>query len=79
MCKRRENNEPISYCKQCLSIGIKTVPFNDGPVQGSKKSLDYCKDCGNTEIKTDSLMNWEELYEERYGDTFLNISKKDKK
>lgn len=57
------NDEPVFYCKNCLSLGIKTVV--------SMLDLDYCKDCGSTDIEQTHIENWQKLYRERYGFDFL--------
>ena len=69
-------NDPITYCKTCLSIYIKTIEFEKGP-GGEDREVDYCVPCGNTELETVYLSEWEDLYEERYGERFLT-NKKDK-
>ena len=61
------NNEPITYCKTCLSIHIKTVELPETK-QGN---VDYCVPCGNTDLETVHLTEWEELYEDKYGNIFL--------
>lgn len=57
------NDEPVFYCKSCLSLGIKTV--------ASGLDLDYCKDCGSTDIEQTHIENWQKLYRERYGFDYL--------
>ena len=69
--KSEYNNEPIDYCKTCLSIKIKTVEFKD-----TDQEVDYCIDCSNTELETAHVSIWADLYEEKYGETFLNRTKK---
>lgn len=64
------NNDPVSYCKTCLSIQIKTVEFPKG-THGEDRDVDYCVPCGNTEIETAHISEWEDLYEEKYGERFL--------
>lgn len=60
------NDEPVHYCKQCLSLKIKIVG-----------GFDFCDDCGSTDITTDHIDNWDKLYQERYGETFLESGDKD--
>lgn len=55
------NNEPVYYCKQCLSLRIKVVG-----------GYDFCDECGSTNIETTHIENWEKLYEERNGYKFLD-------
>ena len=64
------NSEPIHYCKTCLSIVIKTVEFEKG-ADGEDREVDYCLDCGNTDIGCAHISEWEDLYEEKYGERFL--------
>lgn len=58
------NEEPVFYCKNCLSLKVKTVPVDS--------DLDYCDDCGSTDIEHTNIHDWENLYKERYGTFFLN-------
>lgn len=60
------NDEPVFYCKNCLSLKIKVVG-----------GYDFCDDCGSTHIETTHINNWEKLYEERYGSKFLEQGEKD--
>jgi len=69
--KDNSNSEPITYCKTCLSIKIKTVGFED-----TEKEVDYCVDCSNTEMGEAHVSEWEDLYEEKYGERFLTEKKK---
>ena len=68
------NNEPITYCKTCLSIHIKTVEFPDTEA-GENRNVHYCVPCGNTELTEAHIEEWEDLYEEKYGERFLTKSK----
>lgn len=61
------NEEPVFYCKNCLSLKVKIVPVDSG--------LDYCDDCGSTDIEHANIYDWENLYKERYGTFFLNKEK----
>ena len=69
------NNEPITYCKTCLSIHIKTVEFPESE-DGENRDVHYCVPCGNTELETAHISEWEDLYEERYGERFLTKKEK---
>jgi hypothetical protein len=60
------NDEPVHYCKQCLSLKIKIVG-----------KFDFCDDCGSTDITTAHVDDWDKLYQERYGETFLERGEKD--
>tara|TARA_R110000796_G_scaffold181330_1_gene297852 strand:- start:17277 stop:17612 length:336 start_codon:yes stop_codon:yes gene_type:complete len=70
--KDNSNNEPITYCKTCLSIKIKTVEFED-----TEQEVDYCISCSNTDLDTAHISEWEDMYEERYGERFLTRKKED--
>lgn len=58
------NNEPITYCKTCLSIAIKTTSVEEHEV-------DYCSNCGNTDIDQAHISEWSDWYEEKYGHNYL--------
>ena len=58
------NQEPVYYCKQCLSLRIKSIP--DVP------DTDFCDACNSTNIGTTNIKVWEDLYKERYGYRYLN-------
>lgn len=60
------NDIPVYYCKQCLSLKIKTVPHI--------MDMDYCDDCNSTNIDKTSIFEWEKMFEDRYGYKFLNKS-----
>ena len=48
------NNVPVSYCKTCLSISIKNI-------KSPELAEGYCASCGNTDIETAHVEEWEEL------------------
>ena len=75
MTKQIANNEPITYCKTCLSIYIKTVEFPETET-GENRDVHYCVPCGNTDLEESHIGRWEDLYEEKYGEIFLTKSKK---
>ena len=60
------NNEPVHYCKHCLSLKIKIVG-----------GYDFCDECGSTDILTAHIDEWEKLYEQRYGHKFLEEVEQD--
>ena len=64
MNKEEYNNIPVHYCKECLSLTIKTV------TEGL--NLDYCDECGCTNTEQSHINEWKILYKERYGFDFLN-------
>ena len=53
------NDIPVHYCKSCLSLRIKTVVANS--------NLDYCDECGSTDIGQSHIEEWRETYKKRYG------------
>jgi hypothetical protein len=73
--KEGYEQEPVTYCKTCMSIHIKTIEFEDGP-EGEERYVDYCVPCGNTDLDKVYLAEWEELYAEKYGDKFLTKNNK---
>lgn len=62
--KEQYNNEPVFYCKSCLSLKVKTVVVDS--------DLDYCDECGSTDIGQTSIEEWRRLYKERYGFDYLD-------
>lgn len=62
--KKEYNDEPVYYCKDCLSIKIKSV------IVGS--DLDFCDECGSTNIGIAHIEEWQKLYRERYGFDYIN-------
>lgn len=62
--KQEYNEEPVFYCKNCLSLKIKTVQVDS--------NLDYCDECGSTDIAQTNIEEWRDIYKNRYGTDFLN-------
>ena len=60
------NAIPVFYCKHCLSLSIKTV---DESID--TEYLDFCANCGSTEIEQTDIHTWEKMYEQKYGKNFL--------
>lgn len=58
------NDEPVYFCKHCLSLKI----MNESQLP----DLDYCGDCGSTNIDTTDISTWEEMYKQRYGFKLLD-------
>lgn len=58
-CKDDYNDDPVYYCKRCLSLNIKDMPFS--------KDICYCADCTNADIGTTSIEEWLEMYKKKYG------------
>ena len=60
------NAIPVFYCKHCLSLNIKTV---DESID--TEYVDFCANCGSTEIEQTDIHTWEKMYEQKYGKNFL--------
>lgn len=58
------NKEPVLYCKHCLSLGILNIE--------DIEDTDYCDNCGSTDIGTAAIEEWEQLYKNKYGHSYLN-------
>lgn len=58
--KKQYNDEPVFCCKRCLSLNIKTV---DG--------MDYCDDCGSTDLDYIHIDVWESIYEDMHGEKYI--------
>lgn len=55
------SEDNVYYCKNCLSLAIK----------GSDMGIDFCDDCGSTDIGECSFEQWNEFYNKRYNKEFL--------
>lgn len=63
--KEEYNNEPVYYCKQCLSLKVLGIPgFTD---------LDFCDDCGSSNIGRTNIWDWIDKYRDKYGKDFLTL------
>lgn len=60
------NEEPVLYCSECYSLKIKHEDSLD---------MDYCADCGCTEISSAQIEQWESLFKKRYGHKFVEKRK----
>lgn len=58
------DNIPVLYCKNCLSLRIMSI---DDGISG----IDFCDECGKTEIGETDIHAWEKMYRERYNKDFL--------
>ena len=58
------NDDPVFYCKHCLSLAIKFVG-----------NVEYCEECGGTEIEQTDIHTWDKKYEEKYGVKYLKTKK----
>lgn len=61
--KEEYNNEPVLYCKHCLSLKVRDAGLPD---------LLYCDECGSADILETSIDEWNRLYKEKHGFEFLN-------
>jgi hypothetical protein len=61
--KEAYEEEPIHYCKQCLSLKVMRVAGIDDAV--------YCDECGSTDIGEANIEEWEALFEQRHGFRYL--------
>ena len=52
--------EPVHYCARCLSLNIKVID----------SYMDYCDNCGSTDIETTDIFTWKEMYKKRFGKDF---------
>ena len=59
------NSEPVTFCSKCYSLKVK---YEDS------LGLDYCMDCGCSDVTTSSREEWERLYESKYGKKFVTKS-----
>lgn len=62
--KEGYNSIPVYYCKKCLSLKIKTVPGMEG--------LDYCEECGATNVESTDIETWRQQYRDKYGLDYLD-------
>lgn len=60
------NREPVFYCRHCLSLRIKSMDE-----EHDTEFLDYCDDCGSTDIGQANIHDWEDMYRKKYGKDFL--------
>lgn len=57
---QKYNAEPVFYCKKCLSLKIMGL-----------EGMDYCDDCGSTDVEECSIEEWENKYTSKFGHTYL--------
>lgn len=57
--KEDYNSEPVVYCKNCLSLKIMILD-----------DIDYCDDCGCTNLDSTDIESWNKMYEKKYGKPF---------
>lgn len=54
------NDEPVFYCKSCLSLAIQIIGV---PEDGDS----VCIKCNRTDIGQTNIFEWREMYKEKYG------------
>lgn len=50
------NDEPVYFCKHCMSLLVMDGGF-----------IDYCGNCGSTEIEKASLEEYDAMHKQRFG------------
>ena len=58
------DEEPVFYCRNCLSLKIRNIPSID--------HSEFCDDCGSTDIEQCTIEEWEKMYIEKYGHKYLD-------
>jgi hypothetical protein len=61
--KKTYDEDPVFYCKRCLSLNIRRMPCVD--------NQDYCGECGTTDIGSADIEEWKEMYKKKYGHDFV--------
>jgi hypothetical protein len=69
MSRNTYDDDPVYYCKRCLSLNIRQMPIME--------SMDYCDDCGCVDIGQTDIDHWNEMYRAKYGHDY--IIKKERK
>lgn len=59
--KNEAQEEPVIYCRQCLSLNIM--------VEGD---MDVCGNCGSVDTNWTDIDRWEIMYTKRYGKPLIN-------
>lgn len=67
MQKESYDEDPVYYCKRCLSLSIRSMPYI--------QNQDYCGDCGATDVGVTDIETWKQYYRERYGHDYLEEEK----
>ena len=68
--KNDYDSEPVKFCARCYSLKVKSDDDSE---------LEYCADCGCTDIQEAPIEEWEEKYEGRYGHKFTKKNEDPKK
>lgn len=60
------NEEPVFYCKRCLSLKIRRI--------GEEEEGCYCDNCGSgsEDIGQCSIQEWEQMYSNKYKESYLD-------
>lgn len=58
------NEEPVFYCKSCLSLRI---IYSD--------EINYCDNCGSADIGKTDIETWKKMYRDKYGEDFVKLKK----
>ena len=66
MTKEEYNDIPVYFCKNCLSLAI---------IRNGEKDC-FCGECGNTETSMASIDTWEFLYEQEFGELYVDYGRK---
>ena len=61
--QKQYDEEPVFYCKNCLSLKIRSVP--------NMEDSEFCDECSSTDIGQCSIEEWEQMYKQRYGHSYL--------
>ena len=72
--KEEYNNEPVFYCGVCLSLKIKEYD-NEEVHKIMKDSNCYGAMCTSTDISSALIVDWEKMFQNKYGYKYINIKK----
>lgn len=57
------NEEPVYYCENCLSLKIMRINDHD--------DYCFCDECGSSSIETANIVDWENMYKNKYNKSYL--------
>jgi hypothetical protein len=76
MTKKDYNDVPVAYCTKCISLKVVILTGMKGIDRDQFKGpIDYCENCGNTDIKETHIENFKLKYEKFYGKDHLTGDK----
>lgn len=75
MNKKQYNEEPVLFCKHCLSLNIQDV-LNNTSDEIKILGTEYCSNCSSASIGIATLEHWKELYKEKYHRNYINYGRK---